>query len=278
MILPGLEFYPCNTNEGFDSEAVVLLLTRDGSILCPRDRDTLLWDASEIKFAMPPAVSEHFLGIFRGRPCYCQEVSSPEEFTLPHKISPLFGLLGKINDTQFNLAGRALQIINWYQDHRFCGRCGTRTRIIEEERAAQCDKCGLLCYPRVSPCIIVLVTRGDQCLLALNAAWKDNPMYSSLAGFMEAGETVEETINREVYEEVGVVVGKPQYFGSQPWPFPGQLMLGFHAEYESGEVRIDDKEIVEAGWWRYDNLPNCPPPSSIAGRLIKRFVDSHQRS
>ena len=118
MILPGLEFYPCNTNEGYDGEAVILLLSRDGSILCPRDREILLWDASEIKFAMPPAVSEHFLGIFRGRPCYCQEVSSPDEFTLPHKVSPLFGLLGKIDDKQFDLAGRALQVINWYQDHQ----------------------------------------------------------------------------------------------------------------------------------------------------------------
>jgi len=179
--------------------------------------------------------------------------------------------LGQIDEVLFTLAGRALQFGRWRREHRFCGRCGGPTEPMGTESARFCPSCELRFYPRLSPCMITLVTREDHCLLARHARSRQG-FHTALAGFVEVGERVEDTVHREIHEEVGLSVAQPRYFGSQPWPFPGQLMLGFHAEYRAGDIRVDGDEILAADWWRYDRLPLVPPPQTLAGQLIAHFV------
>ena len=137
----------------------------------------------------------------------------------------------------------------------------------------RCNPCGTINYPRIAPCIIVLVTRGEELLLARNANFP-RPMYSTLAGFIEAGETAEETLVREVREEVGVEVRNVEYFQSQSWPFPNQLMLGFFAEYAGGDIVCDPTEIADASWFHYSDLPMIPPSSSVSGQLIQHYIEN----
>ncbi|MEM7249963.1 MAG: NAD(+) diphosphatase, partial [Pseudomonadota bacterium] len=171
------------------------------------------------------------------------------------------------------LAGRAFQILDWDRTTRFCGACGNATRVQTADRSKFCDTCKLPVYPRLSPSIIVLVTKGDQMLLARNAAWGPSGFYSTLAGFVEPGESVEETVHREVFEEVGVKVKKLRYLGSQSWPFPNSLMLGFHAEYESGEFQYHDEEIADAQWFHVDELPRVPGRFAISRWLIDDYIE-----
>jgi len=216
--------------------------------------------------------ARHYLGTIDQRHCFVVEVEYRERLPDGYEWLGLRSQMGQISDELFELAGRALQIVNWYNYHRYCGRCGGRTTPHPQERAMVCEACQHEFYPRLSPCVITVITRDDHCLLARNAKFP-SAYYSALAGFIEAGETVEAALHREVKEEVGITIDNLKYFGSQPWPFPGQLMLGFHAEYEGGEILVDGEEIVDAQWWRYDQLPVVPPPSTLSGRLIQHFVD-----
>ena len=187
----------------------------------------------------------------------------------------LRSLVETVSEVEFQTAGRALQILRWHFDHQYCGRCGKPTQQHSSDFAKVCDSCKIDFYPRLSPCIITLVTRGDECLLAWHARSKEEK-YSCLAGFIEMGESPEQTLVREVKEEVGVYVNNIRYVTSQPWPFPGQLMLGYFADYASGDIAVDGHEIVAAHWYRFDQLPKIPPTSTISGRLIKAFVQARQ--
>ncbi|MEM7274913.1 MAG: NAD(+) diphosphatase [Actinomycetota bacterium] len=171
------------------------------------------------------------------------------------------------------LAGRASQILTWDADHGFCGRCGAETVRHPGERARACPACDLLSFPRLTPAVITLVEREDgQALLAWGRQFPGR-FFSALAGFVEPGENLEDTVAREVREESGVEVTNVRYFGSQPWPFPHSLMIGFNADYAGGELRIQESEIVEAGWFRHDELPPVPRGRmSIAGWLIEDWV------
>ena len=177
----------------------------------------------------------------------------------------------------FYLAGLGRQLADWNRTFRFCGRCGTGTENHPEERAKLCPACGHISYPRISPAVICSVTRGDEILLARGVRFT-HKVYSVLAGFVEPGETLEETVSREIMEETGISVNNIKYFGSQPWPFSSSMMIAFTAEYESGEIRIDEKEILDAGWFTPDNLPMLPSPYSIARRLIMDFVEKTRDS
>jgi NAD+ diphosphatase len=170
------------------------------------------------------------------------------------------------------LSGRAYQILDWDRNHQFCGRCGTPTVRREDERARTCSKCRRTTYPPVSPAIMVLVTDGARrVLLARKAGWAPG-RYSALAGFVEPGEMLEDTVARETREEVGVEVKNIRYFGSQPWPFPHSLMIAFTAEYAGGEVKPDGVEIEEARWFDAAELPNLPASISISRRLIEAIT------
>lgn len=190
-----------------------------------------------------------------------------------HFLSDLRSLHGRLSDAEWNIAGRATQLLDWLRDHRFCGRCATPTEPASNMRAMRCPDCGLTSFPRLSPAVIVLIERDDgRCLLGRNGLW-DIPMYSTLAGFVEPGETLEDTVHREVREEVGIEVDAIRYFGSQPWPFPNSLMLGFVAEYAGGEIEVDGVEVVDAQWFAPDELPMTPPTMSIAGQLIADWIE-----
>lgn len=214
--------------------------------------------------------SQHFIGYIDDVACWVVDVNNGN-FQSAYQWLGLRSQLGLIDEEHFLLAGRALQILQWHIDHQFCGRCGRSTMSDEAERAKICHHCDLRFYPRLSPCVIALITRGDQCLLARHARSQNN-LYTALAGFVEAGERVEDSIQREIMEEVGLRIHSPRYFHSQPWPFPGQLMLGFHVEYAEGDIKVDGNEILDAQWYRYDQLPLVPPIATLSGQLIAHFV------
>jgi NAD+ diphosphatase len=216
-----------------------------------------------------------FVGTIGGRHCWAVDVDrsvAPAEGIGAAPFVDLMRLYADVDEPTWAGAGRAVQLVEWARCHRFCGRCGTETEESPGERARRCPHCGLLAFPRLAPAVIMLVERGDgRALLARNARWPGG-MYSCLAGFVEPGETVEAAVRREVGEEVGITIDDLRYHGSQPWPFPHSLMIGFHARYAGGEIHCDDGEIAEAQWFAADDLPQLPGPISIARRLIDDWV------
>jgi NAD+ diphosphatase len=190
----------------------------------------------------------------------------------PFEVAGLRDLFAPLGEASWHTAGRAVQLADWVATHRFCGRCATPTERVQGERCMRCPSCGLLAYPRIAPAVIVLVRRGDQALLARGARFP-LPFYSTLAGFVEVGESLEQTVHREIREEVGVEVDRVRYFGSQPWPFPHSLMVGYNAEWTSGDIVADGSEILDAQWFSADALPAIPPRLSIARRLIDAWLD-----
>lgn len=180
-------------------------------------------------------------------------------------------LLGILDEDELGLVGRAYQLAEWRRSHQYCGVCGAKTALASGDRSFKCTGCSMSFYPRISPAMMVLITRGDEILLCRHARYTTN-RYTALAGFVEPGESVEECIHREVMEEVGLSVGNLKYFGSQSWPFPNSLMIAFSAEYEGGELSLDLSEISDARWFGpRDVLPEIPPTYSIAGNLIRSF-------
>jgi NAD+ diphosphatase len=179
---------------------------------------------------------------------------------------------GRLDEDLFWLATRAVQIVDWDRTHQFCGRCGAPMEAKATERAKLCPRCGLHHFPRLAPAIIVLVERGHALLLARSRHFTKG-MYSVIAGFVEPGETLEEAVAREVREEIGISIKEIRYFGSQPWPFPHSLMIGFTATYAGGEIVLDDPEIEDAAWFTRDNLPPLPGKISIARKLIDWFLE-----
>jgi len=181
------------------------------------------------------------------------------------KLRSLFGIL----DLELMaVAGRAYQIAEWSRTHRYCGACGTPTQPAANEHCMRCPACGLSSYPRISPAMMVLVKQGERILLARNAQ-SPTGRWSALAGFLEPGESVEDAVHREVFEEVGLTVRDLRYFGSQSWPFPHSLMIAFTAEYDGGEITPDPNEIAEARWFAPgDALPPLAFNISIAHALI----------
>ena len=218
-------------------------------------------------------VRTQYLGTLDDQPCYCAEL--PKDTIAPDGtiLRGLRELYGTLDEDLFALSGRAIQIVDWDRTHQYCGYCATPTTQLPHERAKRCPKCGLVNYPRLSPAIIVLVSRGEELLLARAHRFPAG-MYSVLAGFVEPGESLEETVVREVREEVGIEVKDIRYFGSQPWPFPNSLMIGFTATYASGDIAIEPQELVDAAWFSKHNLPQIPPKLSIARKLIDWFIST----
>jgi NAD+ diphosphatase len=239
----------------------LLVAERDGAVHVPSGADL-------------PELAEaaHFLGALDGVDCYA--VALPGDAPVPAHMQLVAAraLYTRMDEAVFAVGGRALAIAEWDAHHRFCGRCGQPTELVPGERARRCPACRTPFYPRISPAVIVLVTRGDAMLLARAAGFPE-PFFSTLAGFAEPGESLEDTLAREVHEEVGIEIRNVRYFGSQPWPFGRSLMIGFTAEHAGGEIRVDGQEILEAGWFTVDALPRLPPRMSIARQLIEAFIE-----
>ena len=217
------------------------------------------------------SVRSLYLGELDGVPCRSAELSDDLEAPDGMAFRTLRDLYGRVDEHLWTLAGRAAQLVEWDRTHLHCGRCGTPTEHAAGERARRCPVCGHAAFPRLSPAVIVRVTRGDEILLA-RAQRFPGSMYSVLAGFVEPGESLEECVARELEEEVGIEVGDIAYFASQPWPFPHSLMIGFTATWLSGDLRIEEAELVDARWFTRDALPELPGQLSIARRLIDDWL------
>ncbi|WP_042200268.1 NAD(+) diphosphatase [Paenibacillus camerounensis] len=215
-----------------------------------------------------------YLGSFAGMPCFAAEVPADTPEPAGMAFRPLRNLYDVLDEDAFHLAGRALQLLAWDETHQFCGKCGTATVLSGTEHARSCPACGQLFYPRLAPAVITAILKDGRILLAHAPHFPDN-MYGLIAGFVEPGETLEDCVAREIREEVGITVKNITYFGSQQWPFPNSLMVGFLAEYESGEISVDGIELDHAAWFSPDSLPNIPPRVSIARKIIDWYVEQH---
>jgi NAD+ diphosphatase len=201
-----------------------------------------------------------------------------------HEDYTLFSLrelLEGLSAEDFQYIAQAWQYSLFLRTHRYCGRCGNPMRKVTWEMAMHCNKCSHRVYPRVSPCIIVAIHNGSQILLAQGARQAKIGYYSTLAGFVESAESLEQAVHREVMEEVGVKVKNVEYFNSQPWPFPHSIMVGYIAQYAGNDIKVDGKEILHAKWFDVDKMPHTPPKVSIAGHLIEetlRRIKKNQQS
>jgi len=234
---------------------------------------------------LPAIETPVLLGLEGEVACFAVDLSDHELDALPHvtalgEFADLRMIGGQLTQSDGSLLAFARAMIHWHRTHRFCGRCGHPTKSAQGGSVRRCTnaECGHEIYPRTDPAVIMLVHAGDHCLLGRQAVWPPG-MFSTLAGFVEPGESPEEAVAREVMEETGVTVTSARYHSSQPWPFPGSLMIGFHAEAERGDPVVDAHELEAAAWFSRDDLrdfPNrgliLPRPISIARRLIEDWL------
>ncbi len=209
-----------------------------------------------------------YLGTLGTAPCLAAEADGdvPDGWA---SVS-LRSLFGKVSDAEYSLAGYASQVLYWRRTSVFCPVCGHRTEAKEGDWGRKCPECGHVGYPHLSPATLILVQDGPRLLLAQKPGW--GTRWSILAGFVEPGESLEECVRREVQEEVGLDVDALVYAGSQPWPFPHQLMVGFTAQYAGGEVQIEAAELERAAWFTRDTLPDLPPPVSLSRQMIDAWA------
>ncbi|WP_221799828.1 NAD(+) diphosphatase [Oceanobacter mangrovi] len=249
----------------------LLSLSSGELALLTRDEFEVVQDRLQIRHG--PA----YVGIANQRhPCQLVVLEQPVE--LANTLwQPPRAVLPHLTAAEYTLVSRGLQLGVWARDHAYCGSCGAKTVLHGKERAMHCEACNKFYFPRINPCVITIVTKGEYCLLAHHTRYATD-FYSTLAGFIEAGETIEDAVHREIFEEVGIRVTNLHYFGSQSWPFPGQLMVGFMAEHAEGDICIDGDEIDDARWFHYSELPQVPGTVSISGQLIQHFVDRCQQS
>jgi NAD+ diphosphatase len=218
-----------------------------------------------------------YLGTLDGSDCFAAELAADAEPPPGGVFVPLRQLYGRLDDTIQAVAARAVQMLEWDRGHRFCGACGEPTELHPSHPARLCPSCGATYYPRLAPAMIVAVERGEEILLARSPHFPPG-IFSVLAGFVEPGESAEDAVHREVFEESAIRVRDVRYFGSQSWPFPHSLMLGFQAEYAEGDVVPQESEIEAAGFFHVDALPPLFPGNvSISQWLIRDFCRRHGR-
>ncbi len=216
-----------------------------------------------------------FIGSLGEFPCFSAELPLSTAWPDNSTFLNLIDLYHRVDEETYKAAVYAHQIVAWDKNHQYCGVCGTKTDNLTDERAKKCPQCMHVTFPRISPAIMVAIIKNNQLLLAKNRTFSRG-FYSILAGFVDPGEQLEESVIREVKEEVGLTIKNLRYFGSQPWPFPDSLMIAFTADYEDGEIVVDNNEIIEAGWYSAHKLPKCPTGNlSVAGRLIDWFKETY---
>jgi NAD+ diphosphatase len=282
------EGHSCMTNEDYlpldhgmipqpgETEADYWFVFHDQTLLVAQDATTPAIPRSrDIGNLRSRLHKSHYLGSLRGTSCRAAIIDSNESSPGGFRFVELRELLHLLHEELFLMAGRALQIVNWATNHRFCGRCGMPTIEQQKERAMRCPACGYSSFPRLSPAIIVAIVRDGRLLLALHARTK-NGMRTVLAGYLEPGESFESCVKREVFEEVRLRLDNIRYFGSQPWPFPDALMVAFTANYVSGEIAANGVEILEAAWYGPDEIPEkIPGRNTVSRKLIDWFVGKY---
>ena len=225
------------------------------------------------------ALRTQFLGFLGEIPCFSAELESGSEAPPGMAFRELRGLFGRLSEDLMGMASRAVQVMDWDRTHQFCGACGAPTELYPRQLARVCPdpECRQMFFPRLAPAMIVAVERGSEILLGRSPHFPPE-IYSVLAGFVEPAESVEDAVHREVHEETRIRVRNVRYFGSQPWPFPNSLMLGYQADYESGDVVPEPGEIEDAGFFHVDRLPKLFPGNiSISQWLIHDFIRRNQR-
>lgn len=236
---------------------------KDGSVNIPTQLDNTGSEKYEIQF----------IGYIDTIACYAGILISTENNTEQKYYTHLMSLFGKIDDSYFAAGCYGYHISKWNINSRYCGICGCKTALMDEERAKKCISCGNIIYPVIHPCIMVLVIKNGNAILLGKINRPGIDLYSVLAGYVEVGETLEECVRREVFEEAGIEIENIRYFASQPWVFSQSLMVAFIADYKSGILDINEKELPHADWFTTANLPKVPVKGTIAGNLIDWFVN-----
>lgn len=261
-------------NEKNYSSDIWFIFKNNKLILKSLKNNTLTYTTfSDIKNLSFHLDKKYPIGTLGNNSYFCGELNS--HISLPDDLIEI-GLReagSYLDDISYSMAGKAFQILDWDSKSNFCGRCGSKTHFKNNERAKVCPNCNLIDYPRTSPAIIVAIIKNGKLLLAHNAGFKNN-MYSLIAGFVDLNETLEDCVRREVFEEIGIKIKNIKYITSQSWPFPNSLMLGFLAEYDSGEIIVDGIEIDHASWFDRDTLPTLPPKFTIARKIIDKYINN----
>ncbi|MGL1934269.1 MAG: NAD(+) diphosphatase [Fibrobacterales bacterium] len=205
----------------------------------------------------------------------CCVSSIPANTDIPDTYTeiPLYELIEE-NPEKFIITAYAYQLVHWDQLHQFCSKCGSPMEAFGDERAKKCTQCEHLTFPAAHPAVVVRITKGDRILLVKTGPYTPYDGYSSVAGYLNQGETLEECAEREVMEETGITIKNMHYFGSQPFGLTNAIMIAYTAEWESGEITIDGEEIVEAEWYTRDTIPQpIPPTHTLSGQLIRKFMN-----
>lgn len=266
----------CIPPEKEDNISYLFLFRQNNLLVKKRERGYLIPDSRDMSHLEHKLDDKLYIGSIGKHSCYAAKYPEGEEHPEGYEFVGLRQLYQQADECMLRAAFRAVQIVAWDATNKYCGACGHATVKKEGEFAKVCPACGQLAYPRLSPAVIVAVTKGNHLLLARNKNFITG-MYSVLAGFVEPGETLEECVKREIREEVGIEVKNIRYFGSQSWPFPNSYMLAFTAEYESGDIVIDDNEIADAKWFSVEELPQIPSGLSISRRLIDWFIEKYKK-
>lgn len=268
-------YQPANTPENISKDPAYWFIFKNHDLLVnvTKNHTQIPFGNSLEELNISP-IRTQYLGKLREHPCYSAEfvleTSTPEGMI----FRDLRSLYNDLDEDIFLLAGRAVQIVNWDSSHQFCGKCGSPTQTKEDEMAKICPECGFTSHTRLSPAVITAIIKDGKLLMALHNRSSGN-MYGLVAGFVEAGETLEEAVQREIMEEVGLKVKNIKYFGSQPWPYPNSLMIAFTAKYESGQISVDGDEITDAKWFSEDELPQTLSKISIASELIDWYKNKY---
>ena len=207
-----------------------------------------------------------FIGKYKDKDCFVVNSNFEKGFDLREVY--------EFNKDLYLMGTKAVLVNDWYISHQFCGRCGAKTQIDEKDMMLKCPECGQMHYPRIAPAIIVAIRNEDKLLMAQHS-YHETIRYALIAGFVEPGESIEEAVHREVSEEVGIKIKNLKYLKSQSWPFPNSLMLGFEAEYDSGDIKVDGDEIVKAKWFKKDEIIRYSSDISISDWLIQNFIDNN---
>jgi NAD+ diphosphatase len=268
----GADFVPGKSGDKPSEVRGEWIIIQDQRLIVLADGEGFRLPAGAAPTAFDGLLGEPFwLGRRRGTECWVaalpRDASIPEEFRA-ETLVPMQG--ARLSDDLLSLGGMAMQALWWESTSSYCPRCGERMERLAGEWGKRCPRCRYEHYPHLHPAVIVLVRDGDRCLLARKAGWAPN-RYALVAGFVDNGESLEGAVAREVKEEVGLDVTDIRYVGSQNWPFPSQLMVGFVATYAGGDVRIDQDELEDARWFPRGALPDLPSRHSISRFIIDHY-------